>query len=214
MPRPIRHPRDSIILEYSHSFSSGPQASSTPTQDPSNITWVSDLSPIATSTSKKKTVMQEDTSPDPFGFQEIRGIRSTFKTIHSELSPKNLETSEKETSSDSLSSQEENLSSRSTDEEEDLKLPSRKKSARIKPKDLKYEESEDEELPKKRRYTRKYQNITENIREEKEIYEKDINTYDSKKQTMSSKDIIEYFREVDKFELDVEDVPADYTSEN
>ncbi|EMR10030.1 hypothetical protein PNEG_01784 [Pneumocystis murina B123] len=213
MPRPIRHPRDSIILEYSHSFSSGPQASSTPTQDPSNITWVSDLSPIGTSASNKNTVIQEDTSPDPFGFREIRGIRPTFRAIHSKPSPKDLEICEKETSSDSLSSQEKSPSLRSTDDEEHLKLSSKKKSTGIKPKDLKYEENKNNELPKKRRYTRKDQNLTKNI-EEEEIYKKDINTDGFKKQTMSSKDIIEYFREVDKFELDVEDVPADYTSEN
>ncbi|QSL65842.1 hypothetical protein MERGE_000120 [Pneumocystis wakefieldiae] len=211
MPRPIRHPRDSIILEYSHSFSSGPQASSTPTQDPSNLTWVSDLSPIKTSVSNKNTLVQEDTSPDPFGFREIRGIRPVFKTLHSKPSPKDLEMSEKETSSNS--SQEKSSSLESTDEDEPLKLLSKKRSTGIKPRDLKYEEREDSELPKKRKYIRKHQNVTEDT-EEEEVYEKDINTHDFKKQAMSSKDIIEYFREVDKFELDVEDVPADYTSEN
>lgn len=216
MPRHNQHLKNAILLECPQSFSSGPQASSTPTHDPSNITWTSDLSPIETSKLKKEKNNQKNTSPDPFGFKEIRGIHPEFKTVRSKSSKK-PEISDKESSDFSLSSEEKSPLQNSKNEEKDLTSLPKGRLTRTKSKNLKYKESEsDNDLPKKKRkYTRKHQNVSEDTnKEDNGIYEKDTDESHLKKQAMLSKNIIEYFREVDKFKLEVEDVPEDYTSES
>lgn len=211
---------NTIMLEYTQSFSSGPQASSTPTQDPSNITWASDLSPIKTTTSNKNASILSDVSPDPFGFKAIRGIRPMFKKKRSKPSLKESGTTSDETSSSnsSLSFQENNPHQNLTNEKAPLDTLSRHRSTRTRQKNIKYKEDNenDDFQKKKRKYTRKNPTISENINEENEIItnEDDPSEFNLKKQVSSSKNIIEYFREVDKFKLDVEDVPADFTSEH
>ncbi|KAG4301495.1 hypothetical protein PCANB_002330 [Pneumocystis canis] len=217
MPRPIRHPKDNIILEYTQSFSSGPQASSTPTQDPSNITWGSDLSPIKTSTLEKNISIQLDTSPDPFGFQEIRGIHPTIKIQPIETSSKEQEKVNDETSSNFSPLQEKNPFKESSNDEDSSSPLSKHKYMATKPENLKYKKKNenDNNFHKKRKITKKYQSTSKNTSTDDEaiISGKDSNNFDLKKQIISSKEIIEYFKEVDKFELDVEDVPENYNSD-
>ncbi|KAG4304092.1 hypothetical protein PORY_002456 [Pneumocystis oryctolagi] len=215
MPRPIRRPKNNILFEYSP-YSLGPQASSTPTQDPSNITWASDLSPIETSSPKKDTIVHVNTSPDPFGFKEIQGIRPTLKTkLLKQSLEKQKADNEKLSSDSSLSLENENSFQESSNEEEDINSPPTHRSTRTK-KNLNYKEDSESDSnyrKKKKKYSRKHQNNSENmkIKEENTKFEKDTYEFDSKKQFTSSKSIIEYFKEVDKFKLDVEDIPANYS---
>ncbi|KTW28701.1 uncharacterized protein T551_02551 [Pneumocystis jirovecii RU7] len=219
MPRPVRHTKSSVLLEYGPSFSSGPQASSTPTQDPSNITWTSDLSPIETSEPNRDIDIQTNTSPDPFGFKEIQGIHPTLKIKHLKPLLNEPEVSDETPFSD-FSSLSKNKSpfQESSSEEDSSPLP-KQRSIRAKPKNLKYKENENENdnyyHKKKKKYTKKHQNASEvvNMEDKVIILEKDTNEFDIRKHAISSKSIIEYFKEVDKFELDVEDVPANHTSD-
>ncbi|CCJ28144.1 unnamed protein product [Pneumocystis jirovecii] len=205
MPRPVRHTKSSVLLEYGPSFSSGPQASSTPTQDPSNITWTSDLSPIETSEPNRDIDIQTNTSPDPFGFKEIQGIHPTLKIKHLKPLLNEPEVSDETPFSD-FSSLSKNKSpfQESSSEEDSSPLP-KQRSIRAKPKNLKYKENENE--------NDNYYHKKKKIHQKTSKYIRNTNEFDIRKHAISSKSIIEYFKEVDKFELDVEDVPANHTSD-
>ncbi|KAG5519116.1 hypothetical protein PMAC_002204 [Pneumocystis sp. 'macacae'] len=214
MPRPIRHPKNTILLEHVSPFSSGPQASSTPTQDPSNIIWTSDLSPIETSTLNKCANVQTNTSPDPFGFREIQGIHPTLKTKLLKPSLNKLQVSDEIPFSNFSSLSKSKNPFQESPSEDNSNIILKQRSTKNKSKNLKYKENENNNL-KKKKYTKKHQNTSENINMQDEItvLEKDTNEFNTEKHAIFSKNIIEYFKEVDKFKLNIEDIPANHIND-